>query len=74
VKLETGFLHQIRATLAHVGHPVVGDALYGGDTGAIDAPRPLLHASRLAVDEIRVEAPLPADFEAVLAGLRETGA
>ena len=79
VKLETGFLHQIRATLAHEGHPVVGDGLYGGDTrgdtrsgaGGIAAPRPLLHAARLSVDEVRAEAPLPGDFEAVLAALRE---
>jgi 23S rRNA pseudouridine1911/1915/1917 synthase len=73
VRLETGFLHQIRATMAHLGHPIVGDAEYGatGDEKPIEAPRQLLHAARLVVDEIAVHVPLPADFEAVLATLRE---
>jgi len=72
VRLETGFLHQIRATMAHLGHPVVGDAEYGG-TGEmmpIEVPRQMLHAAELSVDEIAVEIPLPDDFEAVLAVLR----
>jgi 23S rRNA pseudouridine1911/1915/1917 synthase len=72
VRLETGFLHQIRATLAHLGHPIIGDAEYAGagDGTPVDAPRQLLHAARLVVDEIAVEVPLPDDFEAVLATLR----
>jgi 23S rRNA pseudouridine1911/1915/1917 synthase len=72
VRLETGFLHQIRATMAHLGHPVVGDVRYGGTGDAIPvkAPRQLLHATRLAVDEIAVEVSLPGDFEMVLATLR----
>lgn len=71
VKLETGFLHQIRASLAHLGHPVVGDREYGrpAQASAAEAPRPMLHAKRLVVDEIRVDVPLPADFETVLAKL-----
>jgi 23S rRNA pseudouridine1911/1915/1917 synthase len=74
VWLETGFLHQIRATMAHLGHPVVGDAEYGGrgDSMPVEAPRQLLHAARLIVDEIEVEIPLPADFEAALTTLRES--
>jgi 23S rRNA pseudouridine1911/1915/1917 synthase len=82
VVLETGFLHQIRASMAHLGHPVLGDREYGvatdpagapvGSPPAVPtAPRPMLHAKRLVVDEIRAEVPLPADFEAVLAGLGE---
>ncbi len=63
VKLETGFLHQIRATLAHLGHPVVGDTDYGGP----DGPRPLLHAKRLAFEEIFVDTDAPADFESAIA-------
>lgn len=78
VKLETGFLHQIRASLAHLGHPVVGDREYGVGrvpaVAAIEAPRPMLHAKRLVVDEVRAEVELPADFEAVLAELANTPA
>jgi 23S rRNA pseudouridine1911/1915/1917 synthase len=72
VRLETGFLHQIRAMMAHLGHPVVGDAEYGGrgDAMPVEARRQLLHAARLVVDEIEVEIPLPADFEAALSTLR----
>jgi 23S rRNA pseudouridine1911/1915/1917 synthase len=71
VKLETGFLHQIRATMAHLGHPVLGDAEYGGVLESIPAefPRQMLHALTLRVDEIDVEVPLPADFEAAIEAL-----
>ncbi len=41
----TGRTHQLRVHLAHIGHPIVGDALYGG---APEGARLLLHASRLA--------------------------
>ncbi|MCP5467972.1 MAG: RluA family pseudouridine synthase [Deltaproteobacteria bacterium] len=44
LKLKTGRTHQIRAHLANMGHPVVGDKLYGS---RIKAPRHLLHASYL---------------------------
>ncbi len=76
VDLETGFLHQIRATLAHLGHPILGDLDYGGTRGGwiggagqLDASRPLLHAARLVVDEIAATVDPPADFEAALAAL-----
>ncbi|MEZ4282571.1 MAG: hypothetical protein R3F21_23460 [Myxococcota bacterium] len=70
VKLETGFLHQIRASMAHLGHPVVGDREYGSaGSNAIAAPRPMLHARRLVVDEVAADVALPADFEALLAAL-----
>jgi len=74
VQLETGFLHQIRATMAHLGHPVVGDTEYAGAEGevSVEAPRQMLHAMRLAVDEISVESPLPDDMVAVLDSLRQT--
>ena len=73
VKLETGFLHQIRATMAHLGHPVLGDAEYGGSGAGmpIEVPRQMLHAAKLDVDEIRVQIPAPADFEAALGALGE---
>jgi 23S rRNA pseudouridine1911/1915/1917 synthase len=62
VRLETGFLHQIRATLAFLGHPVLGDEAYGG--ARPDIPRPMLHAARLGWDDVDVEAPLPDDYVA----------
>ena len=43
-RLETGRTHQIRATLAHLGAPIVGDRLYGGARAA----RLMLHAHRLS--------------------------
>ena len=45
-QLETGRTHQIRVHLAAIGHPVVGDAQYRGDRGAINVARPMLHAAR----------------------------
>jgi 23S rRNA pseudouridine1911/1915/1917 synthase len=72
VFLETGHLHQIRASFAHRGHPVAGDRLYG-PAAAQDptgAPRQMLHAARIRVGEILAESPDPADFSAVLAQLR----
>ena len=63
--LRTGRTHQARVHLAHLGHPVVGDRLYGARR---DAPRPLLHAAWLALPHprdgavTRIEAPLPADL------------
>jgi 23S rRNA pseudouridine1911/1915/1917 synthase len=65
---RTGFLHQIRVSLAWLGHPVLGDALYGDSAAA--APRHMLHASRIILREIEVEAPDPADFKEVLQQLR----
>jgi len=73
--LETGRTHQIRVHLAAVGHAVVGDARYGGVRESIPVGRPFLHARHLAFDHpatgerVGFDAPLPADLEAVLAGL-----
>lgn len=49
---ETGRTHQLRVHLASIGHPILGDALYGGETSLL-APRLLLHAARLAFDHPR---------------------
>ena len=46
VHLITGRTHQIRAHLAHIGHPLLGDELYGGDTNLIR--RHALHCGRLS--------------------------
>jgi 23S rRNA pseudouridine1911/1915/1917 synthase len=49
VRLETGRTHQIRAHLAAIGHPVVGDPQYGGSASGrrLGLDRQFLHASRL---------------------------
>lgn len=75
-RLDTGRTHQIRVHLASIGHPVVGDATYGGDRPSLRPPRMFLHAERLAFvhprtgQELAFEAELPADLVAVLASLR----
>jgi 23S rRNA pseudouridine1911/1915/1917 synthase len=80
VAIHTGRTHQIRVHLAAIGHPIVGDALYGGvhrrvagDIRAVQRlERPFLHAARLVFthprDGRRMEylAPLPADLQGVL--------
>ncbi len=71
--LETGRTHQIRVHLAHLGHPLLGDDLYGGRTDAI--ARHALHAARLTLrhprteESLTVEASLPADMARIAAGL-----
>ena len=71
VKLETGFLHQIRASMAHLGHPLLGDPAYGGRTvvGDHPVPRVMLHARRLVWGEIDVAVTEPPDFAATLQAL-----
>lgn len=72
-RLETGRTHQIRVHLAAIGHPVVGDARYGGQRGSVVAPRPCLHARQLGFDHpvsgerMAFESPLPADVADVVA-------
>ena len=74
--LETGRTHQIRVHLTSIGHPVVGDALYGGPDRRPHVGRPFLHARQLSFihpgtgDEVTFTSPLPADLAAVLATLR----
>jgi len=65
VKPVTGFLHQIRVALAHLGHPVLGDAIYGAG-GPSEAPRQMLHAAAVGYGEIEVCSPDPPDFRATL--------
>ncbi|MEO5678582.1 MAG: RluA family pseudouridine synthase [Acidimicrobiales bacterium] len=66
-RLETGRTHQIRVHLAAIGHPLVGDVLYGGHLG-LGLTRPYLHAFRLAFhhphtgDRVAFESPVPPDL------------
>jgi 23S rRNA pseudouridine1911/1915/1917 synthase len=75
-ELETGRTHQIRVHLQAIGHPVVGDAAYGGSRPGLVLDRPFLHATALEFAHpvtgviVRVEEPLPAELTAVLAALR----
>lgn len=55
VKIETGRTHQIRVHLAHIGHPILGDTLYGG----ANAARLMLHSRAICVLGESFEAPLP---------------
>ena len=75
-QLETGRTHQIRVHLAAIGHPVVGDARYGGKHQPLaEVPRFFLHAEHLAFDHpstgdrLAFESRLPPDLVAVLASL-----
>lgn len=72
VRIPTGVMHQIRAHLAHLGHPVAGDPLYGGEGAALPGlGRQFLHAARVALEapgggRIDVESPLPGDLQRAL--------
>ena len=71
--LETGRTHQIRVHLAAIGHPVVGDATYGGHRESIALDRPFLHAAHLAFTHpasgapLAFAEPLPPELAAVVA-------
>ncbi len=77
--LETGRTHQIRVHMAHLGHPLVGDTVYGGARGVPQFGRQALHAWKLGLihpvsgEPMHFESALPSDFAGLLAGLREGG-
>ena len=80
--LHTGRTHQIRVHMAHIGHPILGDTVYGGSRSPITShrspfsvARPLLHAYKLGFTHPRsgefmeFEAPLPADMEQIIGNI-----
>ncbi|MBV9709660.1 MAG: RluA family pseudouridine synthase [Ktedonobacteraceae bacterium] len=75
LQLETGRTHQIRVHLQAIGHPVVGDSVYGSRKvpQGIHLSRQFLHAYQLSFNHpstgvtLEFEAPLPPDLQAVLA-------
>jgi len=78
-RLETGRTHQIRVHMAHLGHPLVGDSVYGprrvADPLLAGFGRQALHAFRLALvhpssnETLRWFSPLPEDFSSLLRAL-----
>ena len=60
---RTGRMHQVRAHLAHVGAPIAGDTLYGGAPIA-GHDGFFLHAARVVLPQLTIDAPLPARFAA----------
>lgn len=69
VKLETGRTHQIRAHFEHIGHPLLGDELYGGDSRFIN--RQALHCYLMEfhsprTGKICVKAKLPNDIKSLI--------
>ncbi len=64
--LHTGRTHQIRVHMTHLGHPLIGDAVYGKKS---EVARPLLHAYKLGFTHpvtgkfVEFTAPIPADFK-----------
>jgi 23S rRNA pseudouridine1911/1915/1917 synthase len=77
VRLETGRTHQIRAHFAAIGHPLVGDAVYGGEAGGrLGLGRQFLHAARLAFphpvteEDLAAESPPPDDLLGALEAAR----
>ena len=77
-RLETGRTHQIRVHLAHLGHPLLGDTVYGAKRPYPGLAGQCLHARRLSFvhprsgERVTVECPLPAWFDQVLTKLRKT--
>jgi 23S rRNA pseudouridine1911/1915/1917 synthase len=77
VRIHTGRTHQIRVQFAHMGHPVVGDNMYGSRPLPKGLSRQFLHAERLALtlpgqdSQSVFEAPLPNDLKTFLEGLND---
>jgi 23S rRNA pseudouridine1911/1915/1917 synthase len=86
IRIDTGRTHQIRVHLAHKGHPIVGDSIYGGNRArnlqgrileaAREMQRPFLHSRRIqfrhptSEELLSFTAPLPLELERFLAVVR----
>jgi len=71
VFLGTGFLHQIRVMMAHLGHPVVGDKVYGHDAADLPPPaRLMLHAHHLDLLGHAADSPIPPAMQQYMDALR----
>jgi 23S rRNA-/tRNA-specific pseudouridylate synthase len=71
---KTGFLHQIRVAMAHLGHPLLGDRVYGDARDEADAARAarrhMLHATAVRFEEVEAECEVAGDFCELLSSLR----
>ncbi len=71
IEPKTGRTHQIRVHLSSIGHPIIGDTLYGCETSPFDIRRQALHCSEMVLKrvsdgmEISLFAPLQEDMKAV---------
>lgn len=84
MELETGRTHQIRVHMSHIGHPIMGDTVYGGGKTPFEKAHKslidgqMLHAKELSFPHprtkeiVRFECPLPENFEKILKILKET--
>ena len=78
VDLGTGFLHQIRAMMSFLSHPLLGDPLYDGPVNIetasqarLEIYRPMLHAASLKYNQLNVQCPYPKDFHNALKQLEK---
>jgi 23S rRNA pseudouridine1911/1915/1917 synthase len=77
--LETGRTHQIRVHLSHIGHPIIGDPVYGRKGRHYDFGRQALHAEKLTLVHPATEevmeflAPLPEDMNSLISDLKSRG-
>ena len=78
-RLETGRTHQIRVHMAHIGHPILGDTVYGHKKPELGQDNQCLHAGALCFrhprhgQPVMVFAPLPEYFRKVLEKLEKIG-
>ncbi len=76
-RLETGRTHQIRVHMAYIGHPILGDTVYGAKKPVPGLEGQCLHAKKLRFihpatgESVELECPLPEYFTKILEKLRE---